>query len=119
MRRGRHARITRHPHAARLAVDLYVFAAEAAWRSVCVEELELKTHRTKDLETALAKGLKVEGKTLLVADRESDNLERAARNNPRLTAVRALGISIVDLLDHDTLVVSEPALKQLAEVISR
>ena len=86
---------------------------------VCVEGFDLETHRTKDLEAALAKGLKVEGKTLLVSDREADNLERAARNNPRLTAVRALGMSIVDLLDHETLVVSEPALRQLAEVLAR
>jgi large subunit ribosomal protein L4 len=86
---------------------------------VCVEGFELKSHKTKDLESALAKGLKVAGKTLLVSERERENLERAAKNNPRLTAVRALGMSIVDLLDHDTLVVSEPALKKLHEVLSR
>jgi large subunit ribosomal protein L4 len=86
---------------------------------VCIENFDLKSHKTRDLETALAKGLKVEGKTLLVSERERESLERAARNNPRLRAVRALGMSIVDLLDHDTLVVSEPALKKLAEVFSR
>jgi hypothetical protein len=30
-----------------------------------------------------------------------------------------MGVSIVDLLDHDTLLFSEPALKQLNEVLAR
>lgn len=86
---------------------------------VCVDEFDVPTNRTKDLETALAKGLGVAGKTLLVPEDEHRNLDLAARNNPRLTVVRALSVSIVDLLDHDTIVVSEPALKRLAEVLSR
>jgi ribosomal protein L4 len=32
--------------------------------------------------------------------------------------VRALGVSIVDLLDHETVVVSEEALRRLGEVLA-
>jgi hypothetical protein len=33
--------------------------------------------------------------------------------------VRALGLSIVDLLDHDTVLFSEDALRRLGEVLGR
>ena len=45
-------------------------------------------------------------------------LELAARNNPRLKVVRALGISVVDLLHHDAVVISEPAIQRLTEVLA-
>ncbi len=88
-------------------------------RIVCVEEFSLASHRTKDLESALAGGLGVAGKALLVPEATERNLDLAARNNPRLKVIRALGVSVVDLLDHDTVVVSERALKRLVEVLAR
>ncbi len=86
---------------------------------VCLEDLRIAGPKTKDLESAVAEGLGIAGKALLVAEGEEQNLELAARNNPRFTVVRALGVSIVDLLDHDAVIVSEPALKRLAEVLSQ
>ncbi len=86
---------------------------------LCIEDFELKTHKTGDLEKAVSGGLGIGGKALLVPLDETPNLTRAAHNNPRFTVVRALGVSIVDLLNHDTLIFSEPALKQLSEVLAR
>lgn len=88
-------------------------------RIICVEGFDLGTHRTKDLEQALTGGLGVTGKTLLVPAEEERNLTLAAQNNPRLKVVRSLGISIVDLLHHDTLLFSEAALQRLSEVLGR
>ncbi|HEX6850357.1 MAG TPA: 50S ribosomal protein L4 [Candidatus Polarisedimenticolaceae bacterium] len=85
---------------------------------VCVETLEVDTPKTKAFEATLAKGLGVEKKALLVSLDDERNLGLAARNNPRLRVVRALGMSIVDVLDHDTVIVSEPALRRLAEVLA-
>lgn len=85
---------------------------------VCVEGFEVASPKTKEFEAALAKGLGVEKKALLVPLEEERNLGLAARNNPRLRVVRALGLSIVDVLDHDTVIVSEPALRRLAEVLA-
>jgi large subunit ribosomal protein L4 len=85
---------------------------------LCVEGFALTTPKTKDLESALSGKLGVTRKTLLIPLESDTNLDRAARNNPRLKVVRALGVSIVDLLDHDTVVVSEPALKRLSEVLA-
>jgi large subunit ribosomal protein L4 len=86
---------------------------------VCIQDFGIPSHRTADLEKAVAGGLGVTGKALLVPEDVEKNLDLAARNNPRLKVVRALGMSVVDLMDHDTVIVSEPALKRLAEVLVR
>jgi large subunit ribosomal protein L4 len=86
---------------------------------VCLQDLDVRSHKTQELETAVAKGLGIAGKALFLPETEPQNLELAARNNPRFKVVRALGVSIVDLLDHDTVILSEPALLKLAEVMSR
>jgi large subunit ribosomal protein L4 len=86
---------------------------------VCIDAFSLESHKTKGLQQALASGLGISETALLVTEQEDRNLELAARNNPRLKVVRALGVNIVDLLRHDTMLVSEPALKQLSEVLAR
>ena len=86
---------------------------------VCIDAFGQESHKTKGLQQALASGLGISETALLVTEQEDRNLELAARNNPRLKVVRALGVNIVDLLRHDTMLVSEPALKQLSEVLAR
>lgn len=84
---------------------------------LCIDRFGLDSHRTKELEHGLRKVLGIQAKTLLIPLEQERSLELAARNNPRLHVVRALGISIVDLLEHDTLVISQEALKRLGEVL--
>jgi large subunit ribosomal protein L4 len=86
---------------------------------VCVEKFEIDSHRTSDLEKALSAGLGIESKALLLPLEQERNLSLAAGNNPRVDVTRALGVSIVDLLDHDTVVISEEALQKLGEVLGR
>lgn len=86
---------------------------------ICVEAFGIDSLKTQDLEKALASGLGITGKALLVPADAERNLELAARNNPRLKTVRALGVSIVDLLNHDVLLISEEALLKLNEVLAR
>jgi large subunit ribosomal protein L4 len=86
---------------------------------VCLEKFEIPSHRTADLERALAADLGLESRTLLVPLEEERNLALAARNNPRLKVSRALGVHVVDLILHDTIVVSESALERLGEVLAR
>jgi large subunit ribosomal protein L4 len=86
---------------------------------VCLEALDLPSHKTQELEALVADGLKITGKALFLDAEANNNLELAVRNNPRLSAARALGASIVDLLGHDMIVVSEPALVKLTEVLTK
>jgi len=86
---------------------------------ICLDNLQIDNAKTQELEQAVAGGLGVADRALLVPNDSQPNLELAARNNPRLKVVRALGVSIVDLLYHDTIIFSEPALKQLDEVLAQ
>ena len=86
---------------------------------VCLNAFDLKDHKTSALESALAGKLGLAQKTLLVPLEEERNLALAARNNPRLSVVRALGLSVVDLIDCDTVVIAEDALKRLNEVLAK
>lgn len=86
---------------------------------ICLQSLEVDNHKTKDLEKRVAAGLGVTTRTLLVGQEFDQNLDLAARNNPRLNTERALGVDIIDLLHNDTLVFSEDALKSLTEVLAR
>ncbi len=83
-----------------------------------LESLELESPKTGALKKCLA-GLGVERKALLVDSRENDRLELAARNNPLLKAVDALGVNVYDVVDRDHVVMSEPALERLVEVLSK
>ena len=53
---------------------------------VVLRDLDLPTHKTKDL-TAVAALLGVTGRTLLVDRRGNENLRRAAANHPKLIAI--------------------------------
>ena len=85
---------------------------------VVVDSFSLEGPKTKALATRLA-GLGVVGKALLVDDRDNHNLALAARNNPRLKAVDALGVNVYDVVDRGHLVLSEGALGRLVEVLTR
>ncbi len=84
---------------------------------VCVESFDLPSHKTQQLEHAVSDGLGINGKALLVPVDEERNLSLAAGNNPRLKTVRALGISVVDVVSYDTLIIAEDALHRLGEVL--
>ena len=86
---------------------------------LCLQAFDLKDHKTQALDTALSRKLGLAGKTLLVSLDRERNLELAARNNPRLSVVRALGVSVVDLLDCDSVLISEEAIKRLNEVLAQ
>jgi large subunit ribosomal protein L4 len=86
---------------------------------VCIDAFALETHKTKALQEAVTSGLGISDTALLVTEEQDRKLEMAAQNNPRLKVVRALGVNIVDLMLHDTMLVSEPALKQISEVLAR
>lgn len=85
---------------------------------VIVDNFTLEGPKTKALQAQLA-GLGIVGKALLVDDRDNHNLALAARNNPRLKAVDALGVNVYDVVDRGHLVLSEGALGRLVEVLSR
>lgn len=85
---------------------------------IVLEDLELDSHKTRELFQGLS-GLGVERKVLLVDSRDNDNLTLAARNNPRVKTVDALGVNVYDVVDRDTLVLSKAAVSTLVEVLAK
>ena len=84
---------------------------------VVLESLELESHKTADLARAL-EGLGLEGKTLLVDQWDNEPLQLAARNNPRVKTVDALGLNVYDVVDRTHVVLSERSLGRLTEVLA-
>jgi large subunit ribosomal protein L4 len=86
---------------------------------VCLDSLALESPKTRDLEQAVRKSLGLERRVLFLSREREPNLELASRNHPNLDAARALGVSIVDLIECDAVVIAEDALVELSEVLAR
>lgn len=84
-----------------------------------VDDLKLKSHKTKELKKSLSDGLGIEGKALIVYEGENRNLELAVRNNAHLKLVKTLALNPYDALNNEWLVMNEKALMKLDEVLAK
>ena len=86
---------------------------------VALDSLVLPEAKTKRVATMLAK-LPLSGKkTLIVVEGENRGVARAAKNLPRVTAISAGSLNIVDLLSHETIVASKAAIESLTKTFKR
>ena len=92
--------------------------ALAEERIVVLESFDLDDHKTQKLKARLGE-LGVTGKALLVDRHGNQNLELAARNNPAVKTVDALGVNVYDVVDRPFVVFSEQAIARLVEVLER
>jgi large subunit ribosomal protein L4 len=81
-----------------------------------VDELGFDEPRTRDLLTCL-EALKADGRVLVVAAADV-NLELSARNLPAVEVIRPDSLNVVDVLNADTLLITQPSLSTMAEVYS-
>lgn len=82
------------------------------------ESLDLPSHKTRDF-AAWLRSLGLDGKVLLVDSKENRNLYLGSRNVPGVTMAPSSGVSVYDLVRHDTVVVSRRAILELQEVLKR
>jgi large subunit ribosomal protein L4 len=82
-------------------------------RIIVVDKLELEAAKTKLMVAALAQ-LKIASALIVIAQPDV-NLERSARNLPRIKVLRVEGLNVYDLLRYDHLVLTVGALKLLEE----
>lgn len=87
-------------------------------RIVVLDSFELDSPKTQAFVRQLA-GLGVDGKALLVDQHDNENLALASRNNRSLKTVDALAVNVYDVVDRGWVVLSEPALDRLVEVLAR
>jgi large subunit ribosomal protein L4 len=77
---------------------------------VVVDKIALKAIKTKTMATALAK---LGSQNALIVDEKNENLARSTRNLPKAKYLRPEGLNVYDVLDHDTLVLSQSSLESL------
>ena len=82
-----------------------------------VDELGLDGPKTRDL-VGFLEALQASGRVLVVATGNDANLEISARNLPRVIVIRADSLNIVDVLNADTLLITQPSLDTMAQVYS-
>ena len=82
-----------------------------------VEELGLEAPKTRELAGYLA-ALQASGRVLVVVSGGDANLELSARNLSNVSIIRADSLNIVDVLNADTLLITQPSLATMAEVYS-
>ena len=102
----------------RLAVRSALSAKAADGRVLVVEPPVLEKPRTAAV-AALLDRLPVSGTTLLVTAGPDPVLARSAANLPRVTVVAAASLNVHDVLAHDYLVLTRPAVDAVAEVLGR
>jgi large subunit ribosomal protein L4 len=84
---------------------------------ILVDELSLATPKTKDfLKVAGALGL---SDALIVTDGAEENLLLGVRNLKRFKAVPVDAVNVYDILAHDQLVFTRPALEKITEALAK
>ncbi len=83
---------------------------------VVVDSLELESLKTKDVK-ALIENLKLAGKVLFVSSNDAEKLYLATRNLGYCAVLMANEINVYDIVNADTLVVEESAVKTIEEVL--
>lgn len=84
-----------------------------------VEEIRLPEPKTKRVATMLG-ALGLQGGSVLIVDGERNgDLERAARNLPRVKVLRVEGVNVYDVLRYEHLVLTRSAVTALAERLAK
>ena len=82
---------------------------------VVVDDFKIEKPQTKALVSLLEK-LGTTGKTLIVTAQPDENIIKSARNLPGVKTMIAPQLNVLDILDHNYLVLSQDALKKVEEV---
>lgn len=104
--------------AKRQAVRQALSLAASEGRIKVIESFVAKDGKVSATVQLLSK-LEVTGSTLLVLDHKDDLTERATRNLPRVKVVSATYVNVYDVLNSDTLVVTEKALEMINQWLGK
>jgi large subunit ribosomal protein L4 len=82
-----------------------------------LENLAFDAPKTKEF-TKVLQGLSVSSKALIVTASLEENVALSARNIPGVTVVEANGINVLDVLNHDKLIMTKAAVEKIEEVLA-
>ena len=110
-------KIKQNKKAARLALKSVLTENVNEQNLVVVDEFNFETPKTQEFVKILD-AVKAGGKILFVATEEDDATILSARNLQYVKIVYPQGINVYDIVNVDTLLVSEAALKTIEEVFA-
>jgi large subunit ribosomal protein L4 len=84
---------------------------------IVLDSLQFDAPKTKDMLNVLA-NLNVNQKSLVVTADENINVMLAARNIPGVNTQIANGVSVLELLKYNTLVITQDAVAKIEEVLA-
>ncbi|MFC0190570.1 50S ribosomal protein L4 [Fictibacillus aquaticus] len=84
---------------------------------IVLEGLAFDAPKTKDMKAVLT-NLSADRKALVVTGDYNDFVALSARNLPGVTVVTANGVSVLDVLKHDKLVMTRDAVEKVEEVLA-
>ncbi|MDQ0215711.1 large subunit ribosomal protein L4 [Oikeobacillus pervagus] len=101
----------------RLAVKSALSSKVVSENILVLEALTFDAPKTKEFANVL-KNLSVDSKALVVINDLDQNVALSARNIPGITVVDANGISVLDVIAHDKLIMTKAAVEKVEEVLA-
>ncbi|XZF75905.1 50S ribosomal protein L4 [Bacillus sp. AL-1R] len=101
----------------RLAIKSALSTKVLEQNMLVLEDLTLNAPKTKDMVTVLT-GLSVAKKVLIVTADLNENVALSARNIPGITVLAANEVNVIDVLHHDTLIMTKAAVEKVEEVLA-
>ena len=95
----------------RLALKMALSSKLIANELMVLDRFELEQIKTKAFISAL-RDLKLDN-VLIVTDQANEQLELSSRNVPDVKVLRSEGLNVYDILKYQTLVLLEPAVKNI------
>lgn len=102
----------------RQAIRCALSAKVAEERLVLLDRLQIEEPRTKDM-VAVLEALPVSRKVLVLLDGNNGNVVKSARNIPGVKTLPADSVNVVDVLNHDYLLVSIDAVRKVETVFGQ
>jgi large subunit ribosomal protein L4 len=84
---------------------------------VVVDEINLAEVKTREM-VKLLQALNIDKKALVVTRENDESVIRSARNIEGVKAMQVEGLNVLDLLRHDTLVITKAAVTKTQEVLA-
>jgi large subunit ribosomal protein L4 len=81
-----------------------------------LEDLSFEAPKTKEMVNVL-NALAINNKVLIVTVDENKAVELSARNIPGVTVVTATGLNVLDIVNHDKIVITKEAAEKAGEVL--
>jgi large subunit ribosomal protein L4 len=82
-----------------------------------IENLAFEAPKTKEFKSVLS-NLSIEKKALIVTADLEENVALSARNIPGVTVVTAEGINVLDVVNHEKLIMTKAAVEKVEEVLA-